>query len=61
MAYYQNYEKAETKRNRFQEKGVVEDVYNPIDNPTVSMTNDFAKTLFLRNIKKYQDFVSWAR
>ena len=58
MAYYQNYEKAETKRNRFQEKGVIEDMHDPMDNSSVSMTNDFAKTSFLRNIKKYQDFLN---
>lgn len=61
MAYYQNYEKPETKRNRIQENGVTEDIYDPMDNATVSMGNDYAKTSFLRNIKKYQDFVSWAR
>ena len=59
MAWYQNYEKPETKHERFQ--NVPKTVYDSEGYTPVKSLNDDQKKEFNHNIKQYSRFISWAR
>lgn len=59
MAWYQNYEKAETKHERFQ--NVPKTVYDSEGYTPVMAQTDDQKVAFSHNIQQYYRFISWAR
>ena len=59
MAWYQNYERAETKHERFQ--NVPKTVYDSEGYTPVMAQTDDQKVAFSHNIQQYYRFISWAR
>lgn len=59
MAYIQNFEKPETKHERFSQ--VPKSDYEPWDNPTVKPKTEGQQSFFQAHIKQYTEMISFFR